>query len=402
MKIVLVGIVGKPNCGKTTFLNAACLTTAKVGDYPFTTIDPNPGTAYVRVKCACKDLNVTDNPKNSICLDGTRLIPIELLDVAGLVPGAWEGKGLGNKFLDDLRRADVLIHVVDASGSTNAEGQQVEAGSWDPVEDIKFLEHEIVMWITQIIQRDWRRFSRRIEQEKQTVADAMTERLSGLGITRTHIQKALKISKVDTEHPAKWSDEDIITFVRELRRIAKPMIVLANKADSKTAKANLKRLQEASNEPVVPACNLCEFFLRKFAEDKKINYKPGDGSFEILKEEAFPPQEKKILENLKGLMQEFGSTGVQLALEKAIFDVLEMIPVFPVHDVSSYSDKDGNVLPDAFLVPKGTTIREFAGKIHADFAETFIHGLDARTKKRVGEGYVLESGDVVKIVSAAK
>jgi len=397
---LLVGIVGKPNCGKTTFLNAACLTTAKVGDYPFTTIEPNPGTAYVRVKCACKDLNVTDNPKNSICLDGIRLIPIELLDVAGLVPGAWEGKGLGNKFLDDLRRADVLIHVVDASGSTNAEGQPVEAGSWDPIEDVKFLEHEIIMWFVQILQRDWKKFTRKIEQEKLKITDALAERLSGLGITRVHVMKAQKNAKIDGERPSKWSEEDLVAFATELRKIAKPMIILANKADAKTSEQNIKRLQDFSQEPVIPACTLGEFFLRQFAEQKKIEYQPGASSFKILDESAFSAKEKGILENLQALINKFGSTGVQAALDTAVFDILKMIPVFPVHDVSTLADKDGNVLPDAYLIPEGTTIRQFAGKIHTDFAKTFIHGIDARTKKRIGEDHVLKSCDVVKIVSA--
>jgi len=163
---MLIGIVGKPNCGKTTFLNAACLTSAKVADYPFTTIEPNLGKAYVRKNCVCKELGVKDTPKNSLCIDGVRLIPIDLLDVAGLVPDAWKGKGLGNKFLDDLRRADALIHVIDASGSTDAEGKPVEPGSWDPLKDVKFLENEIAHWFNNIISRDWPKFARSLKAEK--------------------------------------------------------------------------------------------------------------------------------------------------------------------------------------------------------------------------------------------
>ena len=88
--MVLVGIVGKPSSGKTTFLNAACLTDAKTAPYPFTTVEPNHGVAYIRVDCVCKELGVEDNPQNSVCQDGVRRIPVEILDVAGLVPGAWE------------------------------------------------------------------------------------------------------------------------------------------------------------------------------------------------------------------------------------------------------------------------------------------------------------------------
>ncbi|MHA1224657.1 MAG: GTPase [Candidatus Heimdallarchaeaceae archaeon] len=152
---MLIGIVGKPSCGKSTFLNALTMVDAKVGDYPFTTVEPNRGTAYVRSPCVCKKLEVTDNPKNSICRDGIRYLPVQILDVAGLVPGASKGRGLGNKFLDDLRQADVLIHVVDASGSLDAEGNVVDKGSWNPLDDIDFLEAEIDAWLYAIIQRDY-------------------------------------------------------------------------------------------------------------------------------------------------------------------------------------------------------------------------------------------------------
>jgi len=397
---MLIGIVGKPNCGKTTFLNAACLTTAKVADYPFTTIEPNLGTAYVRTPCVCKELNVKDNPKNSICLNGTRLIPIELLDVAGLVPGAWEGKGLGNKFLDDLRRADALIHVVDASGSTDAEGKLTKPGSWDPIEDIKFLEYEIVMWITNLLKRDWHKFTRKIEVERLSFVDMMAQRLSGLSINKSHINTALKNAKLIGTKLNKWDDGQIYNFAAALRKTAKPLLIVANKADIKTSDENIMRIKEFTDDPVIPACVLGEYYLRKFAEDGKIKYIPGDKTFEILKNDAFTEQELKILNNLQELMDKLGSTGVQKALDTAVFDLLGRIVVYPVHEVSNYSDRDGNVLPDAFLVQKGINIKDFASKVHTELAETFIHGIDAKTKKRLSENYELQNCDVVKFVSA--
>ncbi|MHA1377870.1 MAG: redox-regulated ATPase YchF [Candidatus Helarchaeota archaeon] len=397
---MLIGIVGKPNCGKTTFLNAACLTTAKVADYPFTTIEPNLGTAYVRTQCVCKELGVKDKPKNSICLNGTRLIPIELLDVAGLVPGAWEGKGLGNKFLDDLRRADALIHVVDASGSTDAEGKLTEPGSWDPIEDIKFLEYEIAMWIVNILKRDWHKFTRKIEVERQSFVDMMSQRLSGLSINKFHLNQALKNANLIGTKPRKWDDNQIFNFTAALRKVAKPLLIVANKADMKTSDKNIKRIKEYTDDPVIPACVLGEYYLRKYAEDGKIKYIPGDPTFEILKPESFKDQELKILNNLKNLMEKLGSTGVQKALDTAVFKLLDRIVVYPVHDISDFSDKDGNVLPDAFLVQKGTNIKDFASKVHTELAEGFIHGINAKTKKRLSESYELQDCDVVKFVSA--
>ncbi|NHI92343.1 MAG: redox-regulated ATPase YchF [Candidatus Lokiarchaeota archaeon] len=399
---MLIGIVGKPNCGKTTFLNAACLTTAKVADFPFTTIEPNPGIAYVRTECVCKEFNVKDNPKNSICKEGIRYVPVDLLDVAGLVPGASEGKGLGNKFLDDIRRADVLIHVIDASGSTDAEGRLVEAGAWDPLEDVKWLEQEITLWLQNIIKRDWKKFSRKLEQEKLSFIETMKDRLSGLSITKNHIIKAVKDCQLDSDKPSKWSEDEIYKFVSELRKISKPIIILANKVDNKKSEENIQRLNQLKDQIIVPGCALGEYFLRKYAEDGKIGYIPGNKSFEIIKQDEFNEKELGVLNNLQDLMNKYGSTGIQKVIDFAVFDILKMIIVFPVHDSHSLTDTDGNVLPDAYLVPEGTAIKEFAEKIHTDLAKNFIHGVNARDQKRLSDSYELKNLDVVRFVSAKR
>ena len=188
-----IGIIGKPSSGKTTFLNAACLTNAKVSEIPFTTIEPNNGVSYVKTKCVCKDLNITDNPKNSICIDGYRFIPINLIDVAGLVPDAHKGKGLGNRFLSDLVKADVLLHIVDITGSLDKTGKLVSTGQNDPYEDVFFLENEIDLWFKAILERtDWTKFTKGIQTEKTKVVEALFERLSGVKITKIQIMTSLK------------------------------------------------------------------------------------------------------------------------------------------------------------------------------------------------------------------
>jgi ribosome-binding ATPase YchF (GTP1/OBG family) len=397
-----VGIVGKPSCGKTSFTNAACMTDFKVGSYPFTTIDANVGVTHVRTACACKDFDVDDNPQNSICLDGIRLVPIKLIDVAGLVPGAHKGRGMGNQFLDDLRQADVLIHIVDASGALDAEGQEIESGSYDPIDDVKFLEEEITEWVLGILQKDWRRTTGRVRSEGAKLEELLLEKLSGLKIGKKHILKALRDSDLKAGAVDKWTDEEIRSFSSKLWHTAKPIIIAANKIDRPGAEENFKRMQEELPEYlIVPVSALAEKALKDLEQKEIIKYIPGSDDFDILKQDVLKESELDQLKKLKeNILKKFGGTGVQNILDKAVFDFLNMITVYPVHDSNALTDGDGNVLPDVFLVPEGTTAKEFAGHIHTDLMKSFIHAIDARTKMRISDKHELKDRDVVKIVSA--
>ena len=397
-----VGIVGKPSSGKTSFTNAACMTEFKVGSYPFTTIEANVGVTHVRTTCACTDFDVEDNPKNSICIDGVRLVPIKLVDVAGLVPGAHEGRGMGNQFLDDLRQADVLIHIVDASGGLDADGQEVAAGSHDPIDDVRFLEEELVEWMLSIIQKDWRRITGRVRSEGAKLDELLLEKLSGLKITRRHIIKAIRNADLKAETVDKWTDEETRVFVRMLQKISKPIIIAANKIDRPSAEENFNRIQtEFPDYLVVPVSALTEKVLKDLEQKGVIKYIPGDDDFEILKTESLKESELSQLEKIREhILKKYGGSGVQNLLNRAVFDFLDMITVYPVHDANSLTDSDGNVLPDVYLVPKGTTAKEFAGFIHTDLMESFIHGIDARTKMRISDKHELKDRDVIKIVSA--
>ncbi len=398
---MLIGIVGKPSSGKSTFLNAACLTSSKIGDYPFTTIEAIPGTGYVRIPCVCKELNVEDNPQNSICIDGVRLVPVQLLDVAGLVPDAWKGRGLGNKLLDDLRRADILIHVIDFSGSLDEDGNNIERGSYDPEKDIDFLSFEIVKWLEQVLKKDWTRLSRTSETEKIPIDKLLAEKLTGLQIKRTHIRKALTKSKVNIAIPTKWSDEELLHFLTILREEAKPMIFAANKIDIEGADENYTRLKEKYGKDIIPSSALAEYFLRKYAEKEIISYTPGDKDFTILKPEKLSDKDNASLEKLRAnILQKYGSTGVQDLINRAVFEIMDVISVYPVEDQQKYTDHNGNVLPDVYLVPRGTTAKEFAGMIHQDLANSFINAIIVKTQRRVGEKYELQDGDIIKINAA--
>jgi ribosome-binding ATPase YchF (GTP1/OBG family) len=398
----LLGIVGKPNTGKSTFFSAATLAPAEIANYPFTTIKPNRGVGYVRTPCVHEEFNVDDNPANSICMNGIRLIPIEFIDCAGLVPGAWEGRGLGNQFLDEIRRADVLIHIVDASGGTDCEGRLCKPGTNDPLEDVKFLEHEITMWMANMLKKDWLKIARTAEAESKDLLSMLEERLSGLTIKRSHIFEALRKTGLSAEKPTAWSDEDFLKFVDTMRQMAKPLLIVANKMDLPTSETNSERLKKAGYL-VVSACAEAELALRRAAEKRLIDYRPGDCNFKIDKPESLSESQRSGLETIREkILLSFGSTGVQEAVNTAFFKLLNMITVYPVEDMEHLSDHAGRVLPDAYLVPYGTTARQLAYIIHTELGQGFIYAVEAREKKRVGEDYVLKDRDVISIVSTRK
>ena len=398
----LLGVIGKPNTGKSTFFSAATLAPAEIANYPFTTIKPNRGVGYVRTPCVHEEFQVKDNPSNSICIEGTRLIPIEMIDVAGLVPGAWEGRGLGNQFLDEIRRADALIHVVDASGGTDCEGRICKLGEHDPLEDVQFLEHEITMWIASILKKDWPKLARTAEAESKDLYAMLEERLSGLSIKRSHIFETIKKTGLNADKPAAWSEEDFLRFVDTVRRISKPMLIVANKIDLPTAEANLERLKKL-NYTVIPCCAEAELALRRAAEKQLIDYKPGDCNFKITQPEKLSLSQTKALETIREkILLKNGSTGIQDAINTAYFKLLSMITVYPVEDLEHLADHNGRVLPDAYLVPYGTTAHQFAYLIHTELGASFIYAVDAREKKRIGEDAILKDRDVIYIVSARK
>lgn len=397
---MLIGVVGKPNTGKSTFFSAATLIPVPIAPYPFTTVEPNKGVAYVRVKCVHEEMGVTDNPKNSVCVNGIRLAPVELIDVAGLVPDAWQGRGLGNKFLDELRRADVLLHIVDASGGTDSEGRLTNPGTHDPLDDVTFLEREISMWIHQILSKDWELAAKAADVSGMDAIELLEKRLTGLSITRKQIVEAVRKLGLNATRPLTWSLDDLFRLSETVRRISKPIVIVANKMDSVHSAANLERLREASKETIVIPCSAeSELALKRASKKGIILYQAGDPNFRIISEQLTQPQKEALTYIEERVLKKFGSTGVQEAIERAIFDVLKFIAIFPVEDVSKLTDHDGRVLPDVFFAPEGTTAREFAYRIHTELGETFMYAIDARSKMKIGEDHPLKNREVIKIVA---
>src|SRR5919108_3551851 len=397
---MLLGLIGKANVGKSTFFNAATDLDVQRGNYPFTTIAPNVGVTYARVGCVCREFGIQDNPVHSICIDGTRFIPIKLMDIAGLIPGASKGKGLGNKFLDDARQADALIHVVDASASTDSEGKLVPVGVGDPLYDVKFVEDEFELWLASIISRDWNKVAREAENQAQKLENMLSKRLSGLAIGEAHIVKALEEIGLRNKKASLWKEEDIFNFCKKLRAKAKPIVIAANKADLPTAENIIMKLKSLGRD-VIPCIAEAEILLRRATKKGFLHYLPGDNSFNIKSGVFLNDSQKKALDTIYSLIAKYGSTGVQEVINVACFRLLKLIVVYPVEDETKLMDKKGNVLPDAYLLPEGSTTKDLANTIHADIGKGFLYALDARSKQRLGIEYKLKNNDVVKIVSAA-
>jgi len=395
--MITIGLIGKTNVGKSTFFSAATLIDVPIANRPFVTIEPNVGIAYVKKKCVHVEFGVKCNPRNSICIGDYRFIPVKLVDVAGLIPGAHEGRGLGNKFLDDLRKADVLIHVVDASGSTNEEGIPVPPGSRDPEEDIKFIMDEIDEWFFSIVSKDWQKFSRTTDLSNKDPVEELLSKLSGLSINKYHIIETLRQTKLENVKLMQWTEEDLRHFAKKLREISKPIVIAANKADIPEARKFIEKLKQ-KYKYVIPTSAEAELALRKAAKAGLIEYIPGEREFKILKE--LNQKQKEALDYIKkNVLEVYGSTGVQEALNTAVFDALSMIVVYPVEDERKLTDHNGNVLPDALLVKKGSNPRDLAAMIHTDLAKGFLYAINVKKKIRVGDDYQLQDGDVIKIVS---
>ncbi len=397
---MLIGIVGKTNVGKSTLFKALTLVDVEISNRVFTTINPNHAVGFVRARCPEEKAGTRCNPNLGFCREGIRFIPVELLDVAGLVPGAHAGKGLGNKFLDDLRQADAFIHVIDVSGSTNENGEPVERGTYDPANDIRFLEEEIGYWFFGLLKKNWAKFSKEVEMQKRELTESLAKQFSGLKITEEQIKKALEVTGLPADSPSRWSDEDLRRFAFELRKLSKRMIIAANKIDVPGAEENLKRLREQFPEyEIIPCSAESELALKEADKHGLIKYIPGEKDFEILRPDELNEKQKHALEFIReNVLERFGSTGVQECLDKAVFDLLGYIVVYPVANVNKLTDKKGNVLPDAILVPKGTTLKEFAGKVHTDFADKFIGGIDFETRRKLGADYEVKNGDIIEIL----
>ncbi len=393
-----IGVIGKPNVGKSTFFNAVTLGGAEIANYPFTTIDSNIGATYVTYKCPCKELDIKCSPQNSKCIEGTRLVPLKIIDVAGLVKGAHSGRGLGNKFLNDLSRAETLIHIIDASGSTDLEGNLVSIGTHNPIEDIEFLEEEINLWFFGMLNENWFRFARKISSGHLDFFKVVAEQFSGIGISEGNVIASIRETGLDVEKCTNWKDEELMLFAKSLRKISKPITIVLNKADIAPVE-NIKALKEIVGDAYTISAE-AELVLRKASKAGLVKYIPSENNFESIGN--LNEKQQEALEKIKGFMKKNDGTGVQNTINQVVFNTLGKIVVYPVEDESHMRDGKGNVLPDAYLMEKGSTPRDLAFMIHTDIGKNFLYAINARTKRRIKDDYEIQNGDIIKIVSAAR
>lgn len=400
---IKIGLIGKTNTGKTTFFNSATLSSAEISTYPFTTKKPESATANAITLCVHPEFKVQDNPNNSKCIDGWRYIPIEMIDLPGLIKDAWKGKGLGNQFLSVAAQSDALLHVVDISGGIDTSGQISEAGSGDPISDFGDIEEELIMWYHKILEGNREKLSKLIQSGTDFI-DAITDLYRGVGVTKNHVKETLQITNLEDKEFDNYGIEDSKQFATHLRKISKPTLIVANKIDVEGADKNFVRLRERYIDTiVVPASADSELSLRRAEQKGLIKYSPGSEQFEILKSDELNEKQKNALDFIKkDIMGEYMRTGVQFAINIAVFKLLKMNSVYPVANEEKLTDKKGRVLPDLILMKDGATVNDLAKEIHTDLTKGLLYAKDLRYKLRLPTTYQLRDRDVVSLVSASK
>ena len=401
--VIRIGIIGKTNTGKTTFFNSATLSSSEISTYPFTTKTPESSIANAITLCVHMEFNVKDEPNNSKCMDGWRYVPVELIDLPGLIKDAWKGKGLGNQFLSIAAQSDALLHVVDCSGSIDASGKISEVGTGDPVSDFADIEEELIMWYQKILEGNRDKVSKNINSGTELV-DALTDLYMGIGVKKNHVIKALKISELEEKKFDDYDSQDTKQLAKILRKISKPTLIVANKIDVPGADKNFNRLRERYNEVItVPASADSELTLRRAEQQQLIKYSPGSEQFDIVNLEKLNKKQKSALDFIKkDIMGEYMRTGVQFAINVTVFKLLKMNSVYPVANEDTLSDKKGRILPDLILVKEGATIKDLANEIHTDLAKGLLYGKDLRYNLRLPTHYQLRDRDVVSLISATK
>jgi len=400
---IKIGLIGKTNTGKTTFFNSSTLSSDEISTYPFTTKKSSISIGHAITLCVHPEFNVEDNPINSKCRDGWRYIPIELIDLPGLIKDAWKGKGLGNQFLSIASQSDALLHIVDASGGIDSSGRITEVGTGDPVSDFADIEEELNMWYQKILEGNRDKLQKMMESDNDQI-NALTELYQGMGVKKIHVKETLKTTELEDKNIENYDINDSKKFATQLRRISKPTLIVANKIDIKGAAKNFQRLRERYNDMiVVPASADSELSLRRAEQKELIKYSPGSEQFDILRADDLNEKQKNALNFIQSdIMGEYMHTGVQFAINITVFKLLKMNSIYPVATPENLSDKKGRILPDLILLKDGSTVIDLAKEIHSDLIKGLLYAKDLRYNLRIPTNYQLRDRDVISLVSASK
>ncbi len=414
-----IGLVGKPNVGKSTVFSALTQIKVDIANYPFTTIDPNVGITFIKARHLCpstilnqksendnRDIEYKCTPRTGICKNDSRYVPVTLVDIAGLVPGAHEGKGRGNQFLSDLSQCDALIQVIDASCTTDLEGKPMGEKACNPIDEYNFLISELALWILGIINNGWVRGVR----SAQSLGDKgligyLTQTLTGIGATESQIILGFNKFKNenDTASPWDWTDQKKYSLSLNLREEIFPLYVAANKADIAN-KSELKKLIEYMSyqkSVIFPTSADSELALSRANNANLIDYESGSSDFIISKygKENLNLNQINGLEKIRRNLYELNGTGFAKLIDSIVFDNLNKIIVYPVQDEKKWTDGEGRLLPDALLVDKGITAKGLAYSVHSDLGNGFIKAIDCKSSRVIGADQELSDGDIIKIYS---
>ncbi|MEM4511280.1 MAG: YchF-related putative GTPase [Nanopusillaceae archaeon] len=393
--MVVIGIVGKPNVGKSTFFRSVTLLPVKISNYPFTTVQPYVGTGYLVIDCIESYFKVRCNPRSGTCRKGKRYIPIEIIDIPGLVEEAHKGKGLGNKFLDVIRNVDVLLNIIDIAGTTDENGKPVPEGSYNPLKDFVWVENEIDTWFFYKIKNNICKIYRKYGNDDKKLKEKILILFSSFKIKKEIVTYVMDKFNKSLEEIIK-DNETLFSFCKEIRKLGKPMIYIANKIDLEYGKRYYKKaLEEYSDKVIIPTSAYVELGLRIMDMEGKIEYIPEE-DIEI---KINDPQVEVFVEYAKhSVIDKFGSTGVQEALNTAIFNALGYIAVWPVA-TEDLKDTKGRILPDVILLPPGSKVRDLAMKLHTDLYNKMILAKELKSGKILKKEDLLEHNDVINIIT---
>ncbi len=385
MASLKIGIAGKPNAGKSTLFSSITGTMVAIGNYAFTTIEPNEGVGFMDTRCPHIDLNKKCNPRHGRCENGVRYVPVLMVDVPGLIEGSSTGKGMGNAFMDSLRDTTAIINLLDPVG------EERNILSPDELkEEAEKTEEEIVSWFSSRFSSDWDKLVRKYAQVKVPLEDILLQKGGFFNLRLKDIREILSRHRFPDEI-AKWTDDDRKEFSKVVMTEIKPIIRVVNKGDL------IEKREDYVKNGFTIISSDYELSLEKAYSAGLIS-----NLTDILPTEKANEKQRAALEMIRSSYEKGDMHRIFDVISDIIKNKLSRIVVYPVYDESKWTDKDGNVLPDAFIMTRGDTAEDLAFAVHTDIGNGFIRAINARSKMVIGRTYELQDSDVIRIVAKTK